>query len=60
MPGLRRPWRAVETTAEFGPAFERAVASGKPAILHCMLDPEAITPAKSLSTIRAEALAAQS
>jgi acetolactate synthase-1/2/3 large subunit len=50
----------VETTAEFGPAFERAVASGKPAILHCILDPEAITPAKSLSTIRAEALAAQS
>lgn len=49
----------VETTAEFGPAFERAVASGKPAILHCLLDPEAITPAKSLSTIRAEALAAQ-
>lgn len=49
----------VETTEEFGPAFERAVASGKPAILHCLLDPEAITPAKSLSTIRAEALAAQ-
>ena len=23
---------------------ERALASGKPAILHCMLDPEAITP----------------
>ena len=25
----------VETTEEFAPAFERAVASGKPAILHC-------------------------
>lgn len=49
----------VETTAEFAPAFERAVQSGKPAIIHCMLDPEAITPAKSLSTIRAEALAAK-
>lgn len=49
----------VETTAEFGPAFERAVASGKPAILHCLLDPEAITPSKSLSAIRAEALAAK-
>ncbi|MCU4179289.1 thiamine pyrophosphate-binding protein [Bosea sp. BH3] len=49
----------VETTAEFAPAFERAVKSGKPAIIHCMLDPEAITPAKSLSTIRAEAFAAQ-
>lgn len=49
----------VETTEEFAPAFERAVASGKPAIIHCLLDPEAITPAKSLSTIRAEALEAQ-
>lgn len=49
----------VETTADFGPAFERAVASGKPAILHCLLDPEVITPAKTLSTIRAEAFAAQ-
>ena len=28
---------------------ERALASGKPAILHCMLDPEAITPSMSLS-----------
>ena len=50
----------VETTEEFAPAFERAVASGKPAIIHCLLDPEAITPAKSLSTIRAEAFAAKS
>jgi len=49
----------VETTAEFGPAFERAVASGKPAIIHCLLDPEVITPAKTLSTIRAEAFAAK-
>ena len=49
----------VETTAEFAPAFERAVKSGKPAIIHCLLDPEAITPAKSLSTIREEAFAAQ-
>lgn len=49
----------VETTAEFGPAFERAQASGKPAIIHCLLDPEVITPAKTLSTIRAEALAAR-
>ena len=49
----------VEKTSEFAPAFERAVKSGKPAIIHCLLDPEAITPAKSLSTIRAEAFAAQ-
>ncbi|MES0880275.1 thiamine pyrophosphate-binding protein [Roseibium sp. SCP14] len=45
----------VETTEEFGPAFERARASGMPAILHLKLDPEAITPAASLSQIRAAA-----
>jgi acetolactate synthase-1/2/3 large subunit len=38
----------VERTEEFAPAFERALASGKPAILHCLLDPQAITPAKTL------------
>ncbi len=47
----------VETTADFAPAFERALASGKPAILHCLLDPEAITPSQSLSAIRQQALA---
>ncbi len=46
----------VETTEAFGPAFERARASGKPAILHLKLDPEAITPVASLSQIRAKAL----
>ena len=46
----------VETTEDFAPAFERAVKSGKPAILHCLIDPEAITPARSLSQIRDEAL----
>lgn len=46
----------VETTEDFAPAFERAVNSGKPAILHCLIDPEAITPARSLSQIRDEAL----
>lgn len=45
----------VETTEDFGPAYERARASGKPAILHLKLDPEAITPAASLSQIRAAA-----
>ncbi len=42
----------VETTAEFAPAFERAVASGKPAILHVLIDPEAITPATTLTRLR--------
>jgi acetolactate synthase-1/2/3 large subunit len=45
----------VRTTAEFAPALARARASGKPAILHCLIDPEAITPARSLSDIRAAA-----
>jgi acetolactate synthase-1/2/3 large subunit len=45
----------VRTTAEFAPAFERALASGKPAILHCHLDPQAITPTATLDSIRAAA-----
>ena len=45
----------VETTEAFAPAFERAVASGKPAILHCLIDPEAITPAMTLTAIREKA-----
>jgi acetolactate synthase-1/2/3 large subunit len=48
----------VTSTAEFLPAWQRAVASGKPAIIHCITDREALTPARSLSTIREEALAA--
>ncbi len=42
----------VETTAEFAAAFERARASGKPAIVEVKLDPEAITPARTLTQIR--------
>jgi acetolactate synthase-1/2/3 large subunit len=36
----------VERTEDFAPAFERAVASGKPAILHCFLDPRAMSVGK--------------
>src|SRR4030088_1211480 len=36
----------VERTEQFAPAFERALASGKPAILHCLLDPRAQSHAK--------------
>ena len=43
----------VERTEEFAPAFERALGSGKPAILHCLVDPEALTPGRTLSEIRA-------
>jgi acetolactate synthase-1/2/3 large subunit len=42
----------VRETAEFGPALERARKSGSPAIIHCLLDPEAITPTRSLTDIR--------
>jgi acetolactate synthase-1/2/3 large subunit len=41
----------VRTTAEFAPAFKRAQASGKPAIIHCFIDPQAITPAKTLDQV---------
>jgi acetolactate synthase I/II/III large subunit len=46
----------VENTEDFLPAFERALASGKPAILHCLLDIEALTPSQSLTAIRTAAL----
>ena len=42
----------VATTEEFAPAFERAVASGKPAIIEVKMDPEAINTSATLSGIR--------
>ncbi|BCG87436.1 thiamine pyrophosphate TPP-binding domain-containing protein [Mesorhizobium sp. 113-3-9] len=45
----------VEKTADFAPAFERARASGKPAIVEIRLDPEAITPTRTLTQIRDKA-----
>ncbi len=49
----------VEETAEFLPAYERALSSGLPSILHVKVDPDAITPTTTLSTIRAQALQKQ-
>jgi len=49
----------VRTTEQFAPAFERALASGKPAILHCFLDPEVINTTTTLARIRETALKAQ-
>ena len=46
----------VERTEEFAPAFERAQASGMPAIVELKIDPDAITPATTLSAIREKAL----
>jgi acetolactate synthase-1/2/3 large subunit len=45
----------VERTEEFAPAFERALASGKPAILHCLLDPRAQSHGKDFVPNRAAA-----
>ena len=45
----------VEQTADFAPAFERAVKSGKPALIEIRLSVEIITPRQTLSQIRAPA-----
>ncbi len=48
----------VNKTAEFEPAFERAIASNKPALLELRIDPEAITTRTSLTAVREQALKA--
>ena len=45
----------VAATADFAPAFDRAAASGKPAIIEVKLDPEVITPTATMSEIRGKA-----
>ena len=45
----------VERTEDFASAFERAWAAGKPALLELRIDPDAITPATTLSAIREQA-----
>ncbi len=49
----------VERTEDFAPALARARASGLPAVLHCLLDAQAITPTGTLDGIRDAALAKQ-
>ena len=46
----------VERTADFAAAYERAAASNKPALIELKIDPDAITPATTLSAIREKAL----
>jgi acetolactate synthase-1/2/3 large subunit len=46
----------VEATEQFSPAFERAVASGVPALLELRLAQEIIAPSTTLSAIREQAL----
>jgi acetolactate synthase-1/2/3 large subunit len=47
---------SVERTEDFPTAFAEAQASGKPAIIRLVIDPEAITPGTTLAKIRAKAL----
>jgi acetolactate synthase-1/2/3 large subunit len=42
----------VERTEQFAPAFEEALAAGRPAVLELRVDPEAITPRATLSSLR--------
>jgi acetolactate synthase I/II/III large subunit len=42
----------VLETAGFAPAFERALASGRPCLLHVKIDPQAITMNASLDAVR--------
>ncbi len=42
----------VERTADFAPAFARAQAAGRPALIEIRIDPEAITPNTTLGAIR--------
>jgi len=42
----------VERTSDFAPAFERALAAGRPALLELRTDPDAITPNTTLGTLR--------
>ncbi|MBX9832336.1 MAG: thiamine pyrophosphate-binding protein, partial [Burkholderiaceae bacterium] len=46
----------VERTEDFAPALARARASGLPSVLHCLIDPEAITPTGTLQGIRSAAM----
>ncbi len=47
----------VERTEDFCAAYAAAKASGKPAIIHMKIDPDAILPGATLTSIREKALA---
>jgi len=48
----------VAATAEFAPAFDRALASGKPALLEVRIDPDVITTRTKLTSVREQAIKA--
>jgi acetolactate synthase-1/2/3 large subunit len=49
----------VDTTADFAPAFQRALSSPTGAVLELAISPEALTPRQTLSQMRDAALASQ-
>ena len=48
----------VSRTEEFAPALERALAAGRPALLHLLVDREAITMNATIDDLRRQATAA--
>ena len=46
----------VERDADFPAAFERAREANVPAVLHLVVDPEAITPAETLRGLHVDAV----
>ena len=56
-----QPVATVETvsrTEEFAPALERALAAGRPALLHLLVDRQAITMNATIDDLRRQATAA--
>ena len=49
----------VASTDEFAPAFERALASGRSAVLHVKVDPQALTMNATLDDVRKRAMEAR-
>ena len=45
----------IEQTEEVPAALDRAFAAGVPAVLHLLVDPEALTPRETLAELRASA-----
>lgn len=48
----------VRRTDQFAPALERALAANRPALLHLLVDPQAVTMNATIDELRAQALAA--
>ncbi len=47
----------VNATADFAPAFERALACGRAALVHVKIDPQALTMGATLDELRAQGFA---